>query len=452
MQFLQTLLAFIVVLGILITFHEFGHYWVARKCGIKVLRFCIGFGKPIWSFRRGEDQTEWAIAAIPLGGYVKMLDEREGPVAAYELDRAFNRQPVLKRILVVAAGPVANLLLAVVLFWGLFMVGVPEFKPVLGDVPLNTPAASAGFKMGEEIVTINGESVETWQDVRLAVMNKAVDRAEVTFEVRTAQHGRVMRVLDFSSFGKTDLDKDVMQLVGLSLVRHTTVLGLIDPKGEAAKAGLKVGDRIVQMGDQQLKSWDQLVIRVRQSPAEPILVSFVRNGEVRQTTLVPVATLEKGVVVGKIGVAPEPDRQAMKTLFVEVSYGPVEAFSRALSKTGNNVVMSLRMFWKMLTGELSVKNLSGPVTIADYAGQAARMGLNTFIEFLAWVSISLGVLNLLPIPLLDGGHLMYYTAELIRGRPVSDSVVETGQRVGMALLLSMMLLAFYNDINRLFAG
>ncbi|MBB5019561.1 regulator of sigma E protease [Chitinivorax tropicus] len=452
MQILHTLLAFIVVLGILITFHELGHYWVARRCGIKVLRFSIGFGKPVWITRRGVDQTEWAISAIPLGGYVKMLDETEGPVDAVDLPRAFNRQPVWKRILVVVAGPVANLLLAIVLFWVLLMTGVPEMKPILGDIAPSSPAASAGFKSGEEIVTINGKAVETWQDVRLAVMNIAVDREEATFEVRTAQHGRMLRVLDFSGLDKADLDKDVMHTTGLTLIRQTTILANVLSTGAAAKAGLQVGDRIVRLAGQSVTSWSQLVDKIRQSPAEPLQISYVRKGEVREATILPDVSRENGRVVGKIGVAPEPDRLAMKALSVEVSYGPVEALARAAGKTGQNVIMSLRMFWKMLTGDLSVKNLSGPVTIADYAGQAAKLGVSTFIEFLAWVSISLGVLNLLPIPLLDGGHLMYYTAELIRGRQVSDRVVETGQRVGLALLLSMMLLAFYNDINRLFAG
>ncbi len=452
MQLLQTLLAFGVVLGILITFHEFGHYWVARRCGIKVLRFSIGFGKPLWSTRRGADQTEWVIAALPLGGYVKMLDEREAPVEAHELHRAFNRQSVLKRMLVVVAGPVANLLLAVVLFWALFMVGVPEVKPVLGDVPFNSPAASAGFHAGDTIRAVNGEPTSTWQEVRLAVMEQAVEGRQVVFEVRNAAHERVRRTLDFAGLGKADLDSDVLQGIGLSVLRHQPVLALIDAKGEAARAGLRKGDRLISIGSQPIHQWEDAVKVIRQSPAIPLAVTVQRGQQQLTLSLVPEAVNEKGVVIGKIGVAPEIDRAAYQALFEDVRYGPVDAFVQAVRKTGNNIAMSLRMFWKMLTGDISVKNLSGPVTIADYAGQAARMGLNTFVEFLAWVSISLGVLNLLPVPLLDGGHLMYYTAELVRGRPMPDRVVEAGQHIGMALLLCLMLLAFYNDINRLLAG
>lgn len=452
MQLLQTVLSFLVVLGILVTFHEFGHYWMARRFNVKVLRFSIGFGKPLWQSRRGADATEWVIAAIPLGGYVKMLDEREAPVAENELDRAFNRQQVWKRMLIVLAGPVANLLLAVLLFWGLLITGVEDLRAVLGDIPPRTPAAAAGLQAGDEVLRVNGVEVASWQGMRLAVLQHAFDVDALTFEVRTRTHAIQQRSVDLRHLDKTMLDADLLMHLGLSPIRHQPVIAFLDSAGAAAKAGLHKGDRILSVDGASLQSWADLVQHVRERPNLPVKIGVQRGAQQLSLSVTPMAVQEQGKFIGKLGVAPEVDREAMKALMTTVRYPLPEALSQAVSKTWDNSLMSLRMFWKMLTGDLSMKNLSGPVTIADYAGQAARLGVGPFVEFLAWVSISLGVLNLLPIPLLDGGHLLYYTAEIIKGSPVSERTMQIGQHAGMVLLLGLMLFAFYNDLNRLFVG
>ena len=452
MQLLQTVLSFLVVLGILVTFHEFGHYWMACRFNVKVLRFSIGFGKPLWQSRRGADATEWVIAAIPLGGYVKMLDEREAPVAEDELDRAFNRQLVWKRVLIVLAGPLANLLLAVLLFWGLLITGVEDLRAVLGDIPPRTPAAVAGLQAGDEILQVNGVEVASWQGMRLAVLQHAFDVDALTFDVRTRTHAIQQRSVDLRHLDKKMLDADLLMHLGLSPIRHQPVIAFIDSAGAAAKAGLHKGDRILSVDGASLPSWADLVQHVRERPNLPVQIGVQRGAQRLTLSVTPMAVQEQGKFVGKLGIAPEVDREAMKALMTTVRYPLPEALSQAVAKTWDNSLMSLRMFWKMLTGDLSMKNLSGPVTIADYAGQAARLGLGPFVEFLAWVSISLGVLNLLPIPLLDGGHLLYYTAEIIKGSPVSERTMQIGQHAGMVLLLGLMLFAFYNDLNRLFVG
>lgn len=452
MQLLQTVFSFLVVLGILVTFHELGHYWMARRFNVKVLRFSIGFGKPLWQRQRGPDATEWVLAAIPLGGFVKMLDEREAPVADNELHRAFNRQAVWKRMLIVLAGPVANLLLAILLFWGLLATGVEDLKAVLGDIPPRTPAASAGFQAGDEVIRVNGVEIASWQAMRLTVLQYSLDGNPLTFEVRGRQHGLVERTLDLGKIDKEMLDADLLQHLGLSPIQHKSAVGFLDPSGAAAKAGMKKGDKILRIDDLVVNHWSEFVQRVRERPNLPLVISVQRGAQQLQFSVTPVAVQEQGQWIGKLGLAPEVDREAMKALMTTVRYPLPQALTQAIGKTWDNSLMSLHMFWKMLTGDLSMKNLSGPVTIADYAGQAARLGIGPFIEFLAWVSISLGVLNLLPIPLLDGGHLLYYTAEIIKGSPVSERTMEIGQHAGMVLLLGLMLFAFYNDLNRLFVG
>lgn len=452
MQLVQTLLSFLLVLGILVTFHEFGHYWVARRFDVKVLRFSIGFGAPLWIRRRGPDQTEWVLATIPLGGYVKMLDEREAPVDSSETHRAFNRKPVWQRFLIVLAGPMANLLLAVTLFWVLFMSGVQDIRAALGDVPMRTAAAEAGFHAGDEILSVNGIEIASWQDLRLTVLQQALEGQSLVFEVKGQHYGVTQKSIDAQVMGAQELDADLMQHLGFTPIVHKPSIGFIDPSGAGAKAGLRLGDRITQVDQQQVRQWDDVVRLVRSHPNQPLHLQVARGAALLQIMLVPQAVQEKGQWIGKIGVAPEVDRAAMQSRLITVSYSPATALAKAIGKTWDNSLMSLKMFWRMIAGDISLKNLSGPVTIADYAGQAARLGVTPFIEFLAWVSISLGVLNLLPIPLLDGGHLMYYTAEIIKGSPVSERVMEIGQRIGMALLLSLMLFAFYNDLNRLFVG
>ena len=455
MSFITTILAFIVTLGLLIVIHELGHYWVARLCNVKVLRFSVGFGRPLWSRRRGPDRTEWSISSFPLGGYVKMLDEREGPVDPQEAHRAFNRQSVGRRFAIVLAGPVANFLLAVFLYWILFMHGVPGVKPVLGTIPANTPAAMAGFTTGDTIARIGEENVDTWQDARWVLLQRAVQKDRVLIAVRTRAGELAQRELDLSHLTAADLDSDFLRALGLTRYQPplAPVIGNVVGGGAAERAGVKAGDQIVAIDNRPVSTWEEVVAAIRAHPGERLMVEIRREGAA--TAMVPVTPevyTENGKAVGRIGAGPKVDREALAGLMTEVRYGPIESISKAIYKTWDTSVFSLQMLGKMIVGEVSLKNLSGPITIADYAGQSAQMGWVSFLLFLALISISLGVLNLLPIPLLDGGHLMYYIFEVFKGSPVSDKAIEIGQHLGMALLFVLMAFALYNDINRLISG
>ena len=454
MNLLQTIAAFVVALGALVIVHEYGHYLVARLCGIKVLRFSIGFGLPLWKKRLGRDQTEWVVAAVPLGGYVKMLDEREGEVAPHELDRAFNRQSVWRRYAVVIAGPLANFLFAIVLYWMLFMHGVQEARPVVAAPQPGTPAASAGFESGETIRTINGEPVASWQEVRWRMLQLALKRQQVKVEVLNRNDQLNWRTLDLSPFDAEQLEGDTLALIGLKLYRPeiSPVIGQVVSGSVAEQAGLQPGDRILSANGKPIISWDALVEIVRSHPGRELRLSYQRGGERSELVLVPEALQQNGSSVGRIGAAAKLDRLAMDKLVTVVRYGAATALAKAVEKTWDTSVFSLNMLGRMLIGQVSWKNLSGPVTIADYAGQSAQLGFVSYLSFLALISISLGVLNLLPIPLLDGGHLMYYTVEIFKGSPVSDRMMEIGQKLGLTLLLVLMAFAFYNDINRLISG
>jgi regulator of sigma E protease len=455
MTLLITVVAFVVALGCLIVVHEFGHFAVARACGVKVLRFSVGFGKPLWLRRLGRDATEWAIAAFPLGGYVKMLDEREGPVAPEELARAFNRQSVWRRLAIVAAGPVANFLLAIALYWVLFIHGVPGVRPVIDEPPPATAASAAGFTAGDTLVRIGDEPVVTWQDTRWILLQRAVQKSVVTVEVRSAGGASASRALDLSTLSPADMDSDFLRTLGLmrQQPKLKPVIGELVGGGAAQRAGLKSGDEIVSISNQRIESWDQVVKTVRAAPGTPLIIEIKRAGALQPAIVVtPEVVNESGQKIGRIGAAPLVDRSVLDGLLVEVRYGPLESLGKAVHKTWDTSAFSLKMLGKMIVGEVSLKNLSGPITIADYAGQSAQGGVTSYLMFLALISISLGVLNLLPIPLLDGGHLMYYTFEIFKGRPISDRAIEIGQHVGMALLFTLMAFALYNDINRLISG
>jgi len=454
MNFLFTLAAFAVTLGVMIVVHEYGHYRVARWCGVKVLRFCVGFGKPIFVRRYGADQTEWVLAAFPLGGYVKMLDEQEGEVAAHELHRAYNQQSVYRRCAIVVAGPLANLIMAVLLYWLLFMLGVPGVKPMLGEPSATTPAAYAAFQRGEVITRIGGETVATWQDARWSMLQQVLDAPTLEIEVETPQHVVAVRTLDVSSITSDDLENDFLEKLGLVHFQTDIAakIGALQPEGAAAKAGFKVGDEIVAVNRQDVRRWDDWVQWVRQSPQKALSVKIRRGNEQLILDVSPGAVGESGKTIGRVGASPVIDREMLKTLITEVRYPPHKAFAKALAKTWETSVFSLKMLLRMVTGQVSWKNISGPITIADYAGQSAHMGWIAYLSFLALISISLGVLNLLPVPLLDGGHLLYYMAEIIKGSPVSEKTMEIGQQIGIAILLTLMLFAFYNDINRLITG
>jgi regulator of sigma E protease len=454
MSLIHTILSFVVALGVLIVVHELGHYLVARWAGVKVLRFCVGFGRPIWSRRFGPDRTEWAIAAIPLGGYVKMVDEREGSVAPEDVPRAFNRQTLGKRFLIVLAGPVANFLFAIALYWVLFVVGVPEMKPVVAAPPAGTLAAAAGLHAGDLVTRIDGELVHSWQEVRWKVLQGGLDRRAVTLEVVDRSDRIERRVLDLTAIRSEQVEGDLMSGIGLRPFRPDvpTVIGKVTPGSPAEQGGLRPGDRVTRIGDAPVPTWEEFVGRVRPAAGQPLRFDVERDGQPMRLEITPEAVTQNGERIGRIGAAPRVDPEGMKPYLIDLRYGPVDALRMATAKTWEMSVFSLRMLGRMLTGEVSWKNLSGPVTIADYAGQSAQMGLTPYLAFLGLISISLGVLNLLPIPLLDGGHLMYYTVEFFKGSPLSERAMEMGQRVGFAVLLFLMAFAFYNDINRLLSG
>ena len=454
MSIFSTLIAFVVALGLLIVFHELGHYLVARLCGVKVLRFSVGFGLPLWRRKFGVDQTEWAISAFPLGGYVKMLDEREGPVEPQQRHRAFNRQTVAKRFAIVLAGPVANFLLAILLYWVLFMHGVPGIRPVVGTPVPGTPAAQAQLAPGELIARIDGAEVPTWQDLRWVLLEHSLRKASVQLEMHTERGDIQFRQLDLSSIGPEKIDVDLMQAIGLTRYQPPLkpVIGRLIAAGAGERDGLKEGDEILEVDGHAVAGWEELVALITAAPGRPLQFKILRGGATHQLAVTPESKQEGGKTLGRIGAAPKIDPAALKRLVTEVRYGPLESVARAAERTWDVSTFTLKMLGKMIAGQVSLKNLSGPITIADYAGQSAQLGWLAYVSFLALISISLGVLNLMPVPLLDGGHLMYYVAEIVKGSPVSDRVMEVGQQVGMVLLFSLMAFALYNDINRLLGG
>jgi len=459
---MNTFFAFLGAIALLVVFHEFGHYWVARRCGVKVLRFSVGFGKVIYSKRFANNSTEWVISAIPLGGYVKMLDEREEPVAQEEIAFAFNRKPVLQRMAIVVAGPVANFLLAIVLYWAMFVYGVEGIKPVLGEVMPGTPAATAQLQSGDTILSINEETIPSWHEMRWRLLELSLNKDsgqdlntnKVNIESLGADGTKRLHTLDLSGLEAKDLDGEFLAKLGLHLHQPVLmpVIGRLAKGGVAETAGLQAGDRILRVDGVALSHWIDLVELVQAHPEKNMLLVVQRGDMTLNIAVTPQAVEESGDMVGKIGAAPQVDTAEWQAMLTEVSYSPIEALIRSLRKTWETSVVSLKMLGKMLLGEVSVKNLSGPITIADYAGKSAAMGIATYLGFLALISVSLGVLNLLPIPLLDGGHLLYYVVELLKGSPVSEHMWEFGQRIGIALLGTLMVFAIYNDVNRLVSG
>jgi regulator of sigma E protease len=448
------LAAVALLLGVLIIVHEYGHYLVARWCGVKVLRFSIGFGRILWRKRLGRDGTEWAISAFPLGGYVKMLDEREGEVAPAEAHRAFNRQPVGRRSLIVAAGPAANLLLAVLLYWGVFMHGSNELLPILGAPPDGTPAAAAGIVNGEEVRRVDGQTVATWDDLRWLLLQAATRQESVELEVINERHEIAMRRLSLAAAGEEGWQGDALERLGIAFFRPQlpAVIGRVFDGGPAARAGLLPGDHVVALDGQPIALWHELVLHIRGAAGQPMRVEFERNGQTMSSEVVPETASEKGLPVGKIGVAVAEGEGGQRDIRAFVRYGFWPAGQKALKETWEKSIFSLVMLGRMLTGEVSWRTLSGPVTIADYAGQSAKLGPDYYIRFMALVSISLGILNLLPIPVLDGGHLMYHALEVVRRKPLSERALGISQQIGISILFVVMAFAFFNDLNRLFSG
>ncbi|MDP2826719.1 MAG: RIP metalloprotease RseP [Sulfuritalea sp.] len=446
--------AFLLALAVLVVVHEMGHYLAARACNVKVLRFAFGFGKVIWMRRHGRDGTEWAISAFPLGGYVKMLDEREGDVAAGELPRAFNRQPVGRRAFIVAAGPAANFLLAIVLYWFLFMYGVTELKPRLGPPPTGTPAAMAGIGEGMTVRAVNGQAIETWQQLRWETMRRALDKQPLQLEVINLQREIGVHRIDSDRFDLEELEKDPLRTLGLVLYRPRlpAVVGRVLPESAADLAGFRADDRVLAIDGKAIVLWSELAATASAAPGRQLQFAIERDGRQIELLASPRLSEEGGHKLGRLGLMAKEGKGEAFEMTTVVRYGPLESVTRSLAQTWDTSILSLRMMGRMLTGELSWKNLSGPVTIADYAGQSARLGPSYYLRFLALISISLGVLNLLPVPVLDGGHLMYYLVEFIKGGPVSERALEIGQQIGFALLALLMAFAFYNDINRLVSG
>ena len=443
----------IVALGLLVTFHEFGHYWVARKCGVKVLRFSIGFGNPLWK-RVGRDNTEWAVAAIPLGGYVKMLDEREGPVASTELSQAFNRKSLGQRSAIVAAGPIANLIFAFVAFWLMYMIGVLDVRALLGET--TGIARDAGLKSGDEIVMIEGEVIETWSHANLALLPRGLDRAptQLTVEDKAGQRRDV--VLDLSQLPDKIDEEALLEEAGLRTwqPRLDPVIGTLE-EGGALRAGLAAGDRIISINGEPISRWRDLssVIQEQSQSGRPLTVVYERNDLRSETRVTPDVVSDGGqdrYVLGIRPAEPTDEMQEQADRFYTVSqYGPVAAMGASLKESYRITSTTLGLITRMLTGNASLKNLSGPISIARYARYSAELGVSRFLFFLGVLSLSLAILNFLPVPLLDGGHLLYYLVEWVKGSPVSDKTQIIGQYIGLAALAGLVSLTFYNDILRL---
>ncbi len=450
MSALYMIVGTLIALGVLVTFHEFGHFWVARRCGVKVLRFSVGFGMPLvrWHDRHG---TEFVVAAIPLGGYVKMLDEREGEVPLDQVDQSFNRKTVRQRIAIVSAGPIANFLLALVFFWVLAMMGSQQMRPVVGAVEAGSIAAASGLQAGQEIVSVDGKAVAGWGAVNLQLVRRLGESGSLQVVSRDVEGGaEAGHTLVLDQWLKGSDDPDPIRALGIRPWRPAVepVLAEIDPQGPAQAAGLQAGDRLLALDGVPLADWQQVVDGVRVKPSARVVLTIQRGGE--QLDL-PVQLATKGegkAAAGYMGAGVKPVEWPA-TMLREVSYGPVEAIAEAANRTWTMSVLTLDSLKKMLFGELSVKNLSGPITIAKVAGASAQSGVGDFLNFLAYLSISLGVLNLLPIPVLDGGHLLFYLIEWVRGRPVSDRVQGWGIQIGISLVVGVMLLALINDLGRL---
>ncbi len=448
---LQTLLSFLVAIAILIAIHEFGHYWVARKVGVKVLRFSLGFGKPLWRYQKTTDSTEFVVAAIPLGGYVRMVDEREGDVAKKDLPYAFNRQSLPKRVAIVAAGPLFNLFFAILIYWVIFFVGETGMKPVLGPVSVGSLAEEARLQQGDEILSVAGEETPTWELAVGAVIARVFDSKTIPIEVSKIDGTQLTRVIIIPD-GFANEPDDINQKLGIK-VWHPVIEAVVDQVtvgGVAEKSGLQKGDKVLTANNNEILNWDEWVNFVRASPGQLIELAVEREGVIQALKITPERVVIKGVEMGRIGASAKIPEVLFESMRREYSLGVFAALTAAIKKTVDYSTLTLKMMGRMLVGEASVKNLSGPISIAKYAGASAEIGFTQFMKFLAIVSISLGILNLLPIPILDGGHLFFYLIEAIKGSPVSEDFQAVGQRLGMAILFALMAIAMLQDVERIF--
>ncbi|GAA0784242.1 MULTISPECIES: sigma E protease regulator RseP [Pseudomonadati] len=454
-DFLWNLGSFIVALGILITVHEYGHFWVARKCGVKVEKFSIGFGKAIWR-KVGQDGTEYVVAMIPLGGFVKMLDERVEDVPADMLDQAFNRKTVWQRIAIVAAGPLANFIFAIVALYAMYLIGVPSIKPVIDSTKINSPAAVIQLSEPQQILAISGQDVRNWEEVNLALVGHiGSDSVDVTLAPLSRIEGVDVSgqtyQLDTRNW-KFDPEKESpITALGLGIFRPgiNPVIAAISENSSAQMAGLMIGDKIISINQQQYKDWNSFVDVVQTSANKTLTLVIERAGQQLPFEVVPQAqTNDNGDIIGIVGISPTA-AQWPENMRFDLEYGMIDSVSAAVDKTWQLVVVSFKMIGKLFTGDVSVKNLSGPISIAQGAGASANYGLVYFLGFIALISVNLGIINLMPLPVLDGGHLLYYFIEVITGKPVPEKVQEIGFRFGAALLLMLMSVALFNDFARL---
>ncbi len=452
MDLLHTLFYFAIAIGVLVSIHEFGHFWVARKVGVKVLRFSIGFGKVLWSYQKNPNTTEYVLSAIPLGGYVKMVDEREGEVSDADLPYAFNRKSVWARIAIVAAGPLFNLILAIALFWSVLVIGETGIKPILGSVAPSTLVSAAGFAEGDQILSVNGKLTPTWTAAMSSIFAAALEGEEsIKVAVKTIDDQESVRLLTVAA---SDAQKPEVLYERLGFKPWTPklkpIVGKVLPDSSALASGLQAGDLIISADGAIMEDWLQWVDTVKINPNVAIKLIIERDGVQLPIIITPKEVITEQKKVGKIGASVMVPDALIKSVSVEYALSPMEAIPVALEMTWSYATTTLKMMGRMFVGSASVENLSGPISIAQYAGQSATMGLVHFIKFMGLVSVSLGVLNLLPVPVLDGGYLLFFALEAVRGRPVSEKVQAFFQKIGMTMLLSLMTLAMFLDVQRLF--
>ena len=442
-----SLLSFVVAISVLIAVHEFGHYIVGRWAGMKVLRFSIGFGTPIWSRRWGKDNTEYCIAAIPLGGYVRFLDSREGPVAPEDEERAFNHRPIPWRIAVLVAGPLFNFLFAIVAYWALFMPGVMVLKPAIGEVVPDSYADRAGLEFGDKILAVGDAPVADWESALVAILDSMVASGRIPLTLEDEGGGQRRALIDVGEDASRLTEPGVLfDGLGFGIWQPRASIGSLTPGAAAEAAGLRVGDRITTVDGEATPTWSQLLAVVRTRPGQTVEVEYDRYGSPGSVSLTLGA---EGEGEGRRGIIGIGIAETSADYYYLRTFSPVESLTAAVDKTWSSTLFTIRMLGRMVTGDVSIKNISGPINIAQFAGESAQRGLSYFLGFLAIISISLGILNLLPIPVLDGGQIVYQVAEAIKGSPLTDRAQIIGQQIGILALLLLMTFAFYNDIARI---